>query len=99
MTIDVTDRVGETDVTYGDLVMIGSYVLNSVNAAEMMRHASPAGLLEYAEPDTVWAQMVQDFIAWTSRGDGDPARDRLLRYVHVTGWSAMKLRDLGDPAP
>lgn len=86
---DVTDRVPGTTVRYGDLILIGASVLNAVVAAEGMRHMSPAGLVEYADPTGDFgAELVLDLIRWTAPSSEveRPERDRLTEYVERSGW-------------
>lgn len=81
-------KVNDTEVTYGDLIMLGNYVLNAAAAVAPMRHASPAGLLDYAAPSDAWSALVLDFIRWCSRGTDCDASGRLEGYLTAVGWSA-----------
>lgn len=98
---DLDERVGDTSVTTADLALIGYYVLTSIATCNLMRHASPGGLLDYCQvddDDPVQLHIVRDFIAWVARDEDDAARDRLLAYIYATGWVHATLGSLSSEA-
>lgn len=85
-TPTLLDKVDDTAVTWGDLALIGHYVLNTAAMVAPMRHASPRGSIDYAEPQDVWARIVHDFIRWCGDGTESPASERLQRLLAEVRW-------------
>lgn len=84
--IDPAEKVGDTTLTYADLVVIGQQLLNMVTAVHAMRHASPVGTADYAEPDdTLAAHIVHDFARWC--GSDRKAGRRLVAFAMRSGWT------------
>lgn len=84
--------VGGTTVAHGDLLLIGHAVLNIATAAPLMRHASPVGTTDYAEPEDFAQMVVCNLLKWQS----DPeAAERLTRYVERSGWMRGVLAEVG----
>jgi hypothetical protein len=80
----ITRRVGDTTVRIGDLALIGQAVLNLAAASVLMRHATPDGTTEYAEPEGMAQQVACDFAAWSARQD--EAGRRLVAFLRECGW-------------
>jgi hypothetical protein len=77
----VTTPVGDTTVRVGDLALIGQAVLNLAATSVLMRHATPAASVGYAEPSTMAEQIACDFAAWADGGG-----DRLTEFLRESGW-------------
>lgn len=69
-----------------DLTEIGAAVLDLVGAAILMRHVSPAGTINYAEPSGLGQKIAWDFTAWVSRGTGCEEGERLSTFLDESGW-------------
>lgn len=79
-----------TDVTYGDLALIGSSLLSTVSTVAIHGWASPGSTLDYtrqlADPHSL---IVRDFVAWTSHRKrlADNCEERLRTFVDESGWT------------
>lgn len=84
----LNDRVSQlTDVTYGDLALIGAALLSTVS---LHGWASPGSSLDYTKGDAgPHAAIVRDFVAWTAHRKrlADGCEERLLSYVEASGWT------------
>lgn len=97
---DITECVDGTTVRYGDLILIGAAVLSYAAVAPLMRHASPVGTTDYAEPEPGMTELVRDFIVWCGAKDAEKAsveRAKVIRFVQETGWQGRTL-DFGSVA-
>lgn len=83
MTTDAAEHIGDTTIAVADLALIGQAVLNLAATSIVMRHTSPAGSVEYAEPSTVPERVACDFATWTTGGS-----QRLTRFLRDSGWLA-----------
>lgn len=92
-TIDLLARVGDTDVRFGDLILIGHAVMNMTAATDLMRHASPVGTTDYAEPGDAAQAFVHDFIRWCGRSADCVEASRVREYVRESGWLAALSTD------
>lgn len=92
-TLDPCSRIAGTSVRIGDLVLMGHTMLNLAVAAEVMRHATPTGTLDYAEPlPLLPMQVVTDFTAWAgARAEHSVERDRLQAFLYQSGWRSYVL--------
>ena len=80
-----------TDVTYGDLALIGAALLTTVGSVGLHGWASPGSSLDYTKGLTSPHDLVvRDFIAWTShrKSLADGCEERLRSYVDESGWTA-----------
>lgn len=88
----VLDRVSAyTDVTYGDLAMIGAGLLSTVSSVSLHGWASPGSTLDYTKGLTTPHDLVvRDFVAWTShrKSLANGCEERLRAYVDESGWTA-----------
>lgn len=91
-------RVEGTTLTYGDLCLIGHSLLNAAAASVLMRHESPAGITNYAEPDSRWDAIVNDFIDWTAQNGEAESQERLHTYLIESGWMDQMIPSLGAAA-
>lgn len=88
-----------TDVTYGDLALIGAALLSTVTSVGLHGWASPGSTLDYTaglrEPHQM---IVRDFIAWTShrKSMADGCEDRLRLLVVESGWTAHVEHQMSD---
>lgn len=79
-----------TDVTYGDLALIGAGLLTTVASVGLHGCASPGSTLDYTRGLTSPHDLVvRDFIAWTShrKSLADGCEERLRAYVDESGWT------------
>lgn len=85
------DRVSQlTDVTYGDLALIGAALLSTVSSVSLHGWASPGSSLDYTKGDAgPHAAIVRDFVAWTAHRKqlADGCEERLRSYVEASGWT------------
>jgi hypothetical protein len=96
-TIDFTANVDDTTVCYADLIAIGTAVLNSVTASQMLRHTSPSGLVEYVTPeDDLGALVLLDLLRWVRPAGDAIAEARLVRFVETTGWADAQRRGASE---
>jgi hypothetical protein len=93
------DRVSErTDVTYGDLALIGAALLTTVTSVCQLGWASPGSSLDYtpneSDPHTM---IVRDFVAWTSHRKSLAAgcEERLRAFVDESGWTRHVVDRMG----
>ena len=88
-----------TDVTYGDLALIGAALLTTVTSVGLHGWASPGSTLDYTTglrgPHEL---VVRDFIAWTShrKSMADGCEERLRSYVVESGWTAHLEHQMSD---
>lgn len=94
------DQVSEhTDVTYGDLVLIGASLLSTITSVAVHGWASPGSMLDYShQPSDPHSAIVRDFVAWTShrRVLADGCEDRLRDFVDSSGWTAHALNQMAN---
>lgn len=69
-----------------DLALIGYALLNMAASPILMRHASPAGMVGYAEAATTHQQIVLDYTEWVADGCLGPASERLENFLRESGW-------------
>ncbi|MFL4476743.1 hypothetical protein ACIPUB_00515 [Paeniglutamicibacter sp. ORCA_105] len=89
---------GQTDVTYGDLALIGAALLTSVTTVAQLGWASPGISLDYSSGVSDSHNMiVRDFIAWTShrKSLADGCEERLRAFVDESGWTRHVLNQMG----
>ncbi|GAA4759824.1 hypothetical protein GCM10023350_52520 [Nocardioides endophyticus] len=88
-----------TDVTYGDLALIGAALLTTVTSVGLHGWASPGSTLDYTtglrRPHDL---VVRDFIAWTAhrKSMADGCEERLRSYVDESGWTAHLEHRMSD---
>lgn len=94
------DRVSElTDVTYGDLALIGAAMLSTVSSVSLHGWASPGSSLDYTRGNAgPHAAIVRDFVAWTAHRKqlADGCEERLRSYVEASGWTHHLQVRMGD---
>lgn len=79
-----------TNVTYGDLALIGAGLLSTIVSVGLHGWASPGSTLDYTKGLTNPHDLVvRDFIAWTShrKSLADRCEERLRAYVDQSGWT------------
>ena len=79
------ELVDGTDVSIEDLALIGLTLLNLAGATRLMRHATPAGTVDYVQPSTGAQMLVNDFAKWCG-GNCPDAGDRLVAFLEGVGW-------------
>lgn len=88
-----------TDVTYGDLALIGAGLLTTVSSVSLHGWASPGSSLDYTKglsrPHDL---IVRDFIAWTShrKSLAEGCEHRLRSYVEDSGWTLHLRHEIGE---
>lgn len=92
-TIDLVDNIPGANITYAEVLEIGTALLNWTASVGRLGHASPGSTLDYTRVlDSIPALIVRDFVAWTSGRThlvpGDPA-ERLNQLLAAAGWEAM----------
>jgi hypothetical protein len=92
------DQVSEyTDVTYGDLALLGASVLSTISSVAIHGWASPGSSLDYTGQLTdPHSMIVRDFVAWTShrKGLAEGCDERLRGYVDESGWTVHLLSQM-----
>jgi hypothetical protein len=99
LTPTLFEQVSEhTDVTYGDLALIGAALLTSVTSVAQLGWASPGSSLDYTTGDLdPHAMIVRDFIAWTSHRESlaEGCEERLRALVKDSGWTRHIVSQMG----
>lgn len=96
---DLSSPVPDTNVRWSDLILIGAAVLNMSVAADLMRHASPVGTTDYAEPEDSAQGFVCDFIRWCGHGaDDGPEVERVRQYLRESGWRDLVIASAHEAA-
>lgn len=92
-TIDLADNIPGANITYYEVLGIGSAVLSWVVMVGRLGHTSPASTLDYTGsiPD-LSGLIVRDFVAWasgrTDKVPGDPS-ERMKELVAAAGWEQL----------
>ena len=90
----------ELTVSDGDLMAIGTTLLNIVATVQRHGHASPGSTLDYMTgldlldgEESAAGHILRDFIAWTSgrKALSPGCDDRLKAYVNQSGWAQQAL--------
>ena len=86
-----------TDVTYGDLALIGASLLSVITSVAIHGWSSPGSSLDYTHSlSDPHSMIVNDFVAWTShrKNLAEGCEERLRTFVDESGWTSHVMNQM-----